>query len=275
MNPLFTGIGANDARYLINFIIIQLHDELNKSDYNYIHNNNDNNNIIDYTNKEEVQKNFMKTFIAKNKSIISDLFFSMNNTITRCASCAIQLYSYESYWFLEFPLEEVREFKYQNNQFNVYNNLNNNENVISIYDCFEYDRKMNLMDGPNQMYCDKCRRSSNASIITNLETVPNILIILLNRESDIDIDVRILFEENLNLSNFIEYKNTGSKYKLIGIITKFGGNEKGEHFIAYCREPKSNLWSKYNDAIVSDVQDFQKEVIDFVKPYILFYKKIK
>ena len=75
--------------------------------------------------------------------------------------------------------------------------------------------------------------------------------------------------------NYIQLKNTGCKYKLIGIITHIGENEMGGHFIAYCKDPISMSWLKYNDDIVWDVQDkdFQSEVINFSKPYILFYQK--
>jgi ubiquitin C-terminal hydrolase len=50
MNPLFSGIGANDAKDLVNFIIMQLHDELNKANTNSININNKN---IDQTNPKE------------------------------------------------------------------------------------------------------------------------------------------------------------------------------------------------------------------------------
>ena len=49
----------------------------------------------------------------------------------------------------------------------------------------------------------------------------------------------------------------------------------GSHFIAYCRDPINDEWNKYNDAIVSPVIDFKKEVIDFAMPYVLFYQKKK
>ena len=46
------------------------------------------------------------------------------------------------------------------------------------------------------------------------------------------------------------------------------------HFISYCREPFENgKWNKYNDAFVTEVEDFQKEVIDFAMPYVLFYQR--
>ena len=45
------------------------------------------------------------------------------------------------------------------------------------------------------------------------------------------------------------------------------------HFIAFCKDPDDFKWYKFNDAIVTPVIDFQKEVIDFGMPYLLFYQK--
>ena len=80
--------------------------------------------------------------------------------------------------------------------------------------------------------------------------------------------------EDLDLSNYIEYKNTGFKYKLIGMITN-NGIGMVKHFIAYCKDPIYQTWNKYDDDIVSEVkkEDFQKEVYNFDIPYLLFYQK--
>ena len=45
------------------------------------------------------------------------------------------------------------------------------------------------------------------------------------------------------------------------------------HFIAFCRDPNNNTWYKFNDAIVSPVENFKSEVIDYAMPYLLFYQK--
>ena len=81
--------------------------------------------------------------------------------------------------------------------------------------------------------------------------------------------------EDLDLSNYIELKNTGVKYKLIGVITHIGESGMGGHFIAYCKDPISQSWNKYNDTIVSEVQqqNFQNEAINRSIPYFLFYQK--
>ena len=125
------------------------------------------------------------------------------------------------------------------------------------------------------MYCNYCKRTCNCSMYTILSTGPIILIILLNRGKGIEFNVKITFTEELNLINYIQYNNTGFYYKLIGVITHYGESGMGGHFIAYCRDPISNDWYKYNDSIVNKVDNFQNEVINVGMPYLLFYQKEK
>jgi ubiquitin C-terminal hydrolase len=213
--------------------------------------------------------NFCKEFTENNDSIISRLFYSTNCNETQCSDCNIKLYNYQIYFFIIFPLEEVRKYKMQSNQFNQFNN-----NIVNIYDCFDYDRKVNIMTGENSMYCNNCKKTCEFKMSTKLITGPNILIIILNRGKGIEFNVKINFFETLNLAKYIEYNNTGYNYQLIGVITHIGESGMGGHFIAYCRDPIKNGWNKYNDAIVTEVNNFQAEVIDFAMPYLLFYQKI-
>ena len=265
MNNLFEGVAANDAKDLVNFIIMTLHEELNKANNNNINNNNI---ILDQTNQQVMFNNFAKSFMDNNKSIISDLFYGINCSITQCGGCGIQTYNYQTYFFLVFPLEEVRKFKYNNNF-----NYNINNNVVTIFDCFDYDKKINIMSGENSMFCNFCKRSNNSSMCTILTTGPEILILLLNRGKGIEFNVKINFTYELNLFNYIQYNNSGYNYKLIGVITHMGESGMGGHFIAYCCDPLFEKWYKYNDAIVSEVKDFQNEVINYAMPYLLFYQK--
>ena len=168
-----------------------------------------------------------------------------------------------------FPLEEVRKFNLMRN-----NNFNNNNNEVNLYDCFDYDRKTNEMNGDNAMYCNYCKITCNSSMITNLVTGPEILIIILNRGKGNEFKIKINFSLDLDLSNYMELENNGCKYELFGVITHIGESGMGGHFIAYCKEYWNNKWLKFNDAIVNFVSDFKSEVIDFAMPYLLFYKKI-
>ena len=265
MNPLFQGIAANDAKDLVNFIIMTLHEELNEANNNIQNNNNI---FIDQRDQQLVYNMFINNFKAKNNSIISNLFYAINCNITQCGGCPNQTFNYQTYFFIVFPLEEVRKFKFGDNYLF-------NSNIVDIYDCFNYDRKINYMTGDNAMYCNYCKRNCNSSMQTILITGPPILILLLNRGKGKQYDVKINFVEFLDLSSYIQNFDSGVYYNLIGVITHLGDSGMSGHFIAYCRDPIYRKWYKFNDAIVTPVVDFKKEVIDFAMPYLLFYEKQK
>ena len=131
MNPLFEGAQANDAKDLVNYIIMTLHEELN------IYKKNNNNNAIINPNLQNNQmyifNNFMNTFFKENKSIISDIFYGIHHTTTLCKQCKILKHNFEAYFFLTFPLEEVRKYKLQNltaRNYNIMSQMNMNQNMM-------------------------------------------------------------------------------------------------------------------------------------------------
>jgi ubiquitin C-terminal hydrolase len=268
MNELFRGIAANDSKDLVNFIIMTLHEELN-----LVKNKIDDTNInLDQRNMPLMYNTFTQNFNANNQSVISKLFYAFNYNMTECHNCHTPSYNFQTYFFLIFPLEEIRKYKLSLNQMNNFNNIIDN-NVVNIYDCLDYERKITVMDGTNMMYCNYCRLTCKSIMSTNLCTGPEILIIILNRGKGIQFDVKINFYEQLDLSQYIYMKDTGCYYNLIGVITHIGQNGMGGHFIAYCKNPIFNTWNKYNDSIVSPVNNFKSDVIDFAMPYLLFYQK--
>ena len=287
MNPLFQGVAANDAKDLVNFLIMTLHLDLNKAQPEQIVENGGNI-FQEQTNKMIMFNKFIDNFKKTNQSIISDLFYALNCNLTQCSNCNTLSYNYQIYFFLIFPLEEVRKFKLGFNNSNFNNNFTNsnnvmmsnfvnnaNNNMVDIYDCFNYDRKVNFMMGDNSMYCNYCKQTCPSSMCTNLTTGPEILIIILNRGKGIEFNVKINFYSELNLSNYIELKDTGCQYELFGVITHIGESGMGGHFISYCKSYWKGQWLKFNDAMVDPVKDFKSEVIDFAMPYLLFYQKKK
>ena len=277
MNPLFEGVAANDAKDLVNFLLMTLHEELNIPIQNQVDNNNGNM-FMDQTNQLLMFNKFIQNFAQNYRSVISDLFYALNCNITQCGNCQKISYNYQIYFFLIFPLEEVRKYKLQNNnQFmnNNFNNFGNNmvNNIVDIFDCFTYEQKINFMGGENAMFCNYCRQTCGSYMRTLLTTGPKILIIILNRGKGIEFNVKINFYQEINLNNYIENKNLNWQYELFGVITHIGKSDMGGHFIAYCKEFWTNRWLKYNDALVSQVNDFKREVIDFAMPYLLFYQK--
>ena len=161
------------------------------------------------------------------------------------------------------------------------NQNNNNKNEVNIEDCFEYSIKENIMSGDNSMYCQQCRSNQTFKMATKIVTFPEVLIIILNRGMGLEFDVKINFDKMINLGKYIEKEkkdvnkeNEVIQYDIIGVISHIGENSDAGHFIAYCRDPiKRENWHKYNDCFVTKVNDFQKEVVDFGMPYVLFYQK--
>ena len=291
MNSLFEGAQANDAKDLVNFIVMTLHEELNKAPKDQV--NDGNILFIDQTNKKLILKKFLKNFAKENKSIISDIFYGVNFTSTQCSNCNEIKYNYQAYFFLIFPLEEVRKYKIEllTNQFMLMNqnlfNMNpmlfqqylfnfklkcQNINKVDINDCFLFNQKMEHFTGQNAMYCNNCKLQCPASYCTQLYTVPKILIIVLNRGKGIEFNVKLDFYEYLNLEQFVEIKKTGINYQLIGVVTHMGESGASGHFIAYCKSPIDGQWYKYNDDIVTKVNKFKEEIIDYAMPYILFFQ---
>lgn len=256
--PLFDAKVTDYIRDFVNSIIIILHQELNKSKNN---NKNNNNLKLDQGNSQVMFNYFSQNFIANNQSIISDLFYGIKCNIIKCFNCQCFTYDYQAYIFLEFPLLEVLKFKGSNQSNTIIGG-------VDIYDCLEYDSKVDLMYEDNSIYCKYCNLNFNHSINAFLTTGPEILIILLNRGLGNEFNFHVNFYENLNLTNFIEYKNTGSLYKLIGVISYVDDN-----MVAFCNDPINNFWHKYKDEIVEEVKDFKKEVIDQGIPFLLLYQK--
>ena len=302
MNPLFEGVAANDARDLVDFLLVTLHEETNRPAPSpvgnnqendimsklflmYLHNkintahpspvdNNQGNMSIDQKKKEPNFNKFFQEFKQNYRSIISDLFYALNCKIIQCGYCKKMSYNYQIYFFLIFPLEEVRKYKLMNNTQVKNNDFNNNaiNNIVDIYDCFAYNQKIYLMVGENRIYCNYCKETYDASYQTLLTSGPRILIIILNRGKGIEFNVKINFYLELNLNNYIELTDLAWKYELFGVISHVGESGMGGHFIAYCKKDDYHQWFKFDDSIVKPVYNFGNEVLNDPMPCVLFYR---
>ena len=257
MNPLFKGIQANDTKDLILFILETIHNELNEVN-NSINENNNNVNPLDYNS---VFFNF-STFFKKNyNSIISNLFYGMNNSMMTCCTCQRTLHNVQCFNILIFPLEEVRKYK------------GYNQNVVNIYDCFDYNEKQDYMFGENQISCNFCNRMSDSLNQTKIIISPNVLIINLNRGRGLMYDIKLQFLEYLEIKKYIFYSASPHYYELVGVVSHLGGSDMSGHFIAFCKNSENCKWYKFNDAIVTESNI--QEVLNFGVPYVLFYNSVK
>ena len=265
-NPLFAGIAANDAKDLINFLIERLHQELNIALKN---NSVDNYNQIDQTNEAAVFNDFTKDFNTNFNSPISRCFYGILETKSQCQGCKIIKYNFQVYSFLEFPLQQVNQYYFNNGKRPLLTNDGKNPDV-DLYECFEYNRKIDLMTGDNQMYCNICNKLYDATYVTYLYSTPNYLILNLNRGKGAVYECKVNFPEKLNIFNFVTSKQATTAYELYAVICHLGPSSMDGHFVAYCRNRLDNKWYLYNDGFVTLCT--RKDQYTDGMPYILFYR---
>jgi len=257
MNSLFEGVQANDAKDLILFILENVHNELNEINHN-IEDNKQEMNCLDYNS---VFKSFQIFFEKNYNSVISNTFYGMNNSMMTCCNCNRTIHNVQCFNILIFPLEEVRKYK------------GYDQNVVNIYDCFDYNQKQDFMTGENQISCNLCQRLSNSINQTKIIISPNVLIINLNRGRGLMYDVKLNFPEYLELKNYIYYPESPHYYELIGVICHLGTSDMSGHFISFCKNSENAKWYKFNDAIITDSNI--AEALSFGVPYVLFYNYIQ
>ena len=281
MNPLFKRGDPGDSKDFIIFILEQIHKELKKPMNTKL-------NVPELNQYDKVNtfQNFFNEFQLE-CSIISDLFFGINETTNVCLNCKKEYnlknlnepisYNYGIFNCIIFPLEQVRKMKLQNNQVQANNQMMmNSNNIVDIYDCFQYNQKSDLFTDDNKYYCNICNQLYDSIFTSRIYISPNILILILNRGKGNKYNIKLDFPEIIDITQFVIKKEIPEiKYNLYGVVTHLGESGPNAHFVASCKSPVSDKWYRYNDAMVNPINDIQKEVFDFGTPYILFYQKNK
>jgi ubiquitin C-terminal hydrolase len=277
LNPLFEGMHAADAKDLIFFLLEKLHQELNKIT-NIIEDNN-----IDYAQLEKdsfdenkMLQHFIKDYTEKNKSIISDTFYGIIRSTMKCNSCKKIKYSFQTFNLLIFQLKNIKEYNQKT--------LKNKDNYkITIYDAFDCDKKEELLDGENMIYCNHCKGLKPGIHQQIIYSLPKVLIIILNRgRNNQDFNKEFNFPSKLDLSieNYVVNNSSenNTHFYLQSVITHLGESGAGGHFIAYCRNGPEEDFLCYNDAVVSKAtindamgSKISENVYEKRTPYILVY----
>ena len=275
MNPLFKLGQAGDSKDFIIFILEQFHNELKKID------NSENEGIINQYDRMNTFQFFLKDF-AKQTSVISDIFYGVLETTNICLNCKNNYsmqgkpypicYNYQIFNCLIFPLEEVRKMKNENNmRNNIF--MGGQNNVVTLDECFWYNQKTDLFTGENRNHCNICNQLWDSHYTSRIYSSPNVLVLILNRGKNNKYNVKLNFGETLDIRQFVQVSNGNERFNLYGVITHYGESGPYAHFMAFCKSPIDNKWYRYNDAVVTKVNNVQNDIIDFGNPYILFYKK--
>ena len=172
-----------------------------------------------------------------------------------------------------FNLPKVKSFR-NNYRSNLDNQINQN-NSVTLNDCFYYNQKTEILCGDNVNFCNICKKLNESEFTSRIYSSPNILILILDKGKNNEYKIRVEFTETLDITQFVIVKDRPQIiYNLYGVIAYAEQNDSNTHYIGFCKSPINNKWYKYNDSIVSPVEDIQKEIINFDTPNILFYHKI-
>ena len=210
---------------------------------------------IDKFNKEQIFYKFMQNYKKNSKPPISDLFCGIVLTEIICQKCNNINYSFSNICFINYDISDRNSDK----QFNL------------IKDGFENDK---LLYKEKNIYCEKCLTEQKQLEHDKYYKLSPHLIIYFNRGNNYENNSFISFNENLNLSDYIEDKNNSPlEYYLVGSINRIINKGK-EEFIYYARDPNNkNLWyiNKLNEILNLDCCPINK-INSNGQIIVLFYK---
>ena len=259
--PLFQGL-AGDSIDMIRYFLQTIHNELNfktkENNLSKYYINNSGNNY-----RAQKLNNFLSSFTNNNQSIITNTFFFLENSQLKCCNCNNISGSFGCLSDIIFPLEEIRKYKI--------NNYGINENFVNLLEGFEYYQRESNIGGQSQIACNFCGFQCNAIQRNILYSLPDILIINLNRGKGNIYDVGIKYEEKIDLSKQVETNIENNTYRLISIISHFGESGTSGHFISFCYVQSKKKWYEFNDSIVTE-SNFQ-EASSKGNSYVLFYQR--
>ena len=241
LSKKFQNIKDLNINQIIEFILNELHEENNE-----LKNNNSFDiqpQSVDNTNELETYNNFLK-YYESNKSIITDLFFREDESISICSKCKNKFYF--------FLLEKMILFDMSK----YYNIKKDNLNLLDLI-----NKKQEKIE--KSAHCEKCKINTNILNIQNFKTLPEIFIISFD---NINYNRKIEYYLNMNYGN--------EEYVLIGII--INKNEKNEDVLNYNVFYKDKLsinkWLIY-DTSNKDIREVKDIKNICQNPLVCYYQK--
>ena len=263
LNPLFEGVQANDSKDFVIFLLEVMNNELVKINNKKNNINEDENGPypkIDPSNHYKVFENFINNFKKTHCSIIGEYLCGFNKSVFICQNCIRMTFNFNLYNILIFSLEATSN----------YFNLSSNNSIIPTINfdcCFKYMAKEELFQ---DTYCQHCGKTGLSKYRETIFSLPQYLIIILNRGRGNVFNCNVEIPEIFDASNYIEFKSQNNNYELVGIVSHFGESGMSGHFIAFCKHNIDGKWRCYNDSVVTECEN------DYLKkgtPYIVFYKR--
>ena len=263
----------SNSKDLFIFLLEELNSELKDKSDLFSKKNSFNQNY----NEAFAFNEFSNELKAKHNSIICDLFPVVSEKIYQCNICKIQQYFFELSYYIDFQLEKVNNnlsYYRMGNNYNMVNNYNMNNNYnpdINLLECFKFSYNyLELSNGNNQRFCNACNNLSDHLSQNILCSLPENLIIYLNRGENDIYNCNVIFQEYLDLNSFVKDNSSNTMFELYGFICGINESSTEQHFIAYCKNQEDKRWYLYDGELVSSCEKPWENHKGMV--YILFYK---
>ena len=259
-NPKLISRQEIDPRIIFISLIEKLHKELNNPENN---DNNKNshlivlNNEFSKTSKIEMMIKFLNTFLIKMNSCISNNFMGLMKEIKICNKCKLKTYLFKSYFFVTFDLGKILK---ENKDLKE---LNLKERFDKFSDSDNIEQK--------KCYCSKCVAKTQHGIYKYLFSSPRLLIISIQRGSEFQYKNKVVFDEYLDITDYVEFEHLPTTYRLVGII-KRAIKEGNEYY--FCIISINKKWFLCEGKKIKEIKllsddDSEGDII------MLFYKSNK
>ena len=240
-----------DPLLVLIFLLDKMHKEMNEVNRTFIMENGysqyikKKNSIQNYvyngeqqdkTNKMLMLEEFVNYFNATMKSPISDLFIGFMKTKRICQNCRSGYYSFSNFLYVVFDLSE----------------LENEKTFDLMKDGFQKDwetPKTIEADGKNKIWCERCQTYQKFKEFNRYYSISNLLIIVFIRGNNYKNSSKIIFDEKINLKDYIEPENnTPKNFYLVGCVNRKIQNND-EEYIPYFKDPINEKWKSkgFND----------------------------
>ena len=254
-NSTFNKTKEINPKLVLTFLIRKLHDEMN---INISTDNKVNNYYITsgeeraITSKIEMMIIFQNKFFSQLNSYISQKMMGLIKSVYVCNICKTKTYSFLGYFFVNIDLENILKFM-----------------SPDIEKYFEYENRHYIL---NNKYCIKCIDQTNHQEYKQYFTVPDYLIININRGKNNSCRVPIKLKKFIDLTNLVE--SQGKKYKLVSFINR---NYENERYISFIEFKIFNKWYRCeNDNVIEYNPEEHQDMFNDLKGELMmaFYEAL-
>ncbi|KAJ1607964.1 ubiquitin C-terminal hydrolase of the cysteine proteinase fold [Cryptosporidium canis] len=197
---------------------------------------------------------FWSNYMMRNNSILNNTICGQFRSRITCEECGSHSDTYDPFWDITLALPEVEDECEQ----------------VSIGSCFrkffEEQKLFQENDEPNYN-CSHCKNVVNATRSIHISQFPSVMFVTLKRFNN----------SGEKCNGIVSFKTAGiilkslseiGHFKLVAVLQHSGGTLFQGHYISYVYRKEFNGWFRFDDDLVTMVDDILEEDI---QAYCLLY----